>query len=171
MSDWIKQTVWKKQQLRETIISQTCSLYHCTSHGKLWKVLACQTRRSCVLSLNVRAHVACRFSEMSSSKHWGVNCVTSDKQKNTRCVHSYRNESAVKHREHKHYVSKVKMAEVSWEPFDREWGVFEVCMKGVPLKSMWSDNCMKGAPLKIMWSANQFIFIRRHGWRIARGEL
>ena len=63
------------------------------------------------------------------------------------------------------------MAEVSWEPFDRERGVFEVCMKGVPLKSVWSDNCMKGAPLKIMWSANQFIFVRRHGWRIARGEL
>ena len=52
-------------------------------------------------------------------------------------------------------------------PFDCEQDVFEVFVEGVPFKNMRSDKY----ELRFVRASFQFIFFRRHGWRIARGEL
>lgn len=56
---------------------------------------------------------------------------------------------------------------VSRVPFDREQDVFEVCVEGLPFKNARSDKY----ELRFVRASFQFIFFRRHGWRIARGEL
>lgn len=80
------------------------------------KVLACQKQGSCIISkfVHMLRVVSQRCQVLSIEQFWGVNCVTNGKQKNTQCVHRYRNQSAVENSEHKHWVAEFKMVELKF---------------------------------------------------------